>query len=350
MKIKTNALPTLIGSFPHKDHFEATNLVLKYTPEFPLWVQLPCYPFERLLTQASENMPGVFLKGDDPYFDIANPVFEQAQLDFYALYLEVMEGNKSLHNSKIAFSKETGRGFFSFLNAVSKTEIDLLAIKGQVTGPFTLATALKNKEGKIALYFSQMWDIIIKSVTLRALYQIEEFCKIHPDTIIFLDEPGLAGFGSSALIGISKEDITAALTEIIDAIHSKDSLAGIHVCANTDWSLIFSTPVDILSFDAFEFFDKLILYKELLEDFLKKGGILAWGIVPTLDKNALAKATIENLFEKWLFQTKQINLPENLIIEQSLITPSCGMGLLTVEESVRALQLTRGVSAKIRGN
>jgi methionine synthase II (cobalamin-independent) len=347
--MKTNALPTLIGSFPHKDHFEATNLVLKYTPEFPLWVQLPCYPFERLLTQASENMPGVLMKGDDPCFDINHPLFEQTQLEFYALYLDVIEGKKRLHNSKIAFSKETGKGFFSLLSAIPKMEIDLQAIKGQVTGPFTLATALKNSEGKIALYFPQMWDIIIKSVTLRALYQIEEFNKIHPDTIIFLDEPGLAGFGSSTLIGVSKEDITSALTEIIDAIHLKDSFAGIHVCANTDWSLIFATPVDILSFDAYEFFDKLILYKELLEDFLKRGGIIAWGLVPTLDKNALAKATIDNLYEKWLSQIKQINLSEEIIKEQALITPSCGMGLLSVDESVKALQLIRGLSAKIRG-
>jgi methionine synthase II (cobalamin-independent) len=350
MKLKTDALPTLIGSFPHKDHFEATNLVLKYTPEFPLWVQLPCYPYERLLTQASENMPGVFIKGNDPFFDIEHPLFEQAQLEFYALYLDVMEGKKRLHNSKIAFSKETGKGFFSLLNAIPKTEIDLKAIKGQVTGPFTLATALKNTEGKIAMYFPQMWDIIIKSATLRALYQVEEFNKIHPDTIIFLDEPGLAGFGSSTLIGVSKEEITAALTEIIDAIHSKDALAGIHVCANTDWSLIFSTPVDILSFDSYEFFDKLILYKDLLEEFLKRGGIIAWGIVPTLNKDILAKETIETLYEKWTDQIKQINLPEEIIKEQSLITPSCGMGLLSVEESVRALQLTRGVSARIREN
>lgn len=348
MKLKTDALPTLIGSFPFTNHFEATNIVLKYTPEFPLWVQLPVYPSERLLPQSSENIPGVFLKGEDPYFDVDSPSFEKEQLEFYSLYLEVMEGKRSLHGTRMAFSKDTGKGLFALLNAIPKMELDLRAIKGQVTGPFTLATSIKNNEGRIALYYPTMWDIIVKSVTLKALYQVEEFKKIHPESIIFLDEPGLAGFGSSTLIGVSKEDISAALTEIIDAIHQRDAFVGIHVCANTDWSLIFSTPVDILSFDAYDYFDKLILYKELVEDFIKKGGILAFGIVPTSNREAIKNETVESLFEMWKNQVDQLSIPYETIKEQSLITPSCGMGLLTIEETMKVLGLTRGLSDRIR--
>jgi len=41
--------------------------------------------------------------------------------------------------------------------------------------------------------------------------------------------------------------------------------------------------LDILSFDAFFFFDFLKIYKEQLSDFLKMGGFVAWGFIPTTD-------------------------------------------------------------------
>ncbi len=40
-QFKANALPVLIGSLPVTDHDQAINMVLKYTPDIPLWVQLP---------------------------------------------------------------------------------------------------------------------------------------------------------------------------------------------------------------------------------------------------------------------------------------------------------------------
>ena len=45
--------------------------------------------------------------------------------------------------------------------------------------------------------------------------------------------------------------------------------------------VIFDAGVDILSYDAYSYFDKLILYPDHLRRFLDKGGILATGIVPT---------------------------------------------------------------------
>jgi hypothetical protein len=41
------------------------------------------------------------------------------------------------------------------------------------------------------------------------------------------------------------------------------------------------TSIDIISFDAFGFLDRLILYADNLKSFFKRGGILCWGIVPT---------------------------------------------------------------------
>jgi hypothetical protein len=114
--------------------------------------------------------------------------------------------------------------------------------------------------------------------------------------IVFIDEPALAGFGSSELISISKEEILACLKEVAEAIHDDGGLAGIHVCANTDWSLVLDSGVDIVNFDAYAYFDRFILYRSQVRDFLAAGGFLAWGIVPTLKPEEIERETVESLF------------------------------------------------------
>ena len=88
-------------------------------------------------------------------------------------------------------------------------------------------------------------------------------------------------FGSSAYISITGSDIQKDLNEIITFIHQENSYVAIHCCENTDWSMLLATDIDILSFDAYSFFDKLLLYAESLKGFIARGGILAWGLIPT---------------------------------------------------------------------
>lgn len=130
-------------------------------------------------------------------------------------------------------------------------------------------------------------------------------------------------------------------------------LAGVHCCGNTDWALLLKTEIDILSFDAYEFFDKLMLYPEELNLFFKRGGILSWGIVPSLQPDMLAIETTDSLiakFEKQVSRLTKITLDVDLVKKQSFITPSCAAGSLTEELAVRALQLTSEVSQTLRKN
>ena len=155
--------------------------------------------------------------------------------------------------------------------------------------------------------------------------------RLGVPVIIFLDEPGLAGFGSSAFITISAELISRLLTEVVEAVHAAGGLAGIHVCANTDWNLAFQSNFDIINFDSYSYFDKFTLYKEECLRFITEGGNIAWGVVPTSDVEAIRAAT------RQASSTGGPAMREDLVagkmqmeelIAHSLFTPSCGCGSL----------------------
>ncbi|MGC9022105.1 MAG: hypothetical protein ACP5J5_03195, partial [Dissulfurimicrobium sp.] len=153
MTFKPGSLPLLIGSLPLTDHAEATELMMKYTPEIPLWVQLPCHPNERLLSQFSEGLPGIRGEGDNIYFETSGPDFEKDLVTFYEKYLAVTEGIAPLEGSIFAFSETTGKGLNALLVALRKIETRPLALKGQITGPFTMLIGLKDSSGR-AVYFN----------------------------------------------------------------------------------------------------------------------------------------------------------------------------------------------------
>ncbi|MBU1985971.1 MAG: hypothetical protein KJ846_01945, partial [Proteobacteria bacterium] len=125
----------------------------------------------------------------------------------------------------------------------------------------------------------------------------------------------------------------------------------VHVCANTEWDLLLSSEIDILSFDAYGYFDRLVLLKEQLHAYLDQGKILAWGIVPTSDHEAIEKESCETLVKLWEEQAEQLIRPgRNLasILSQTLITPSCGTGSLPPVLARKVLDLTRDISRTLK--
>ena len=208
------AMATLIGSLPHSDHESAQELVLRYMKEIPIWVQLPKYPKERLLTQFVEGLPGLVEdeEGGSSYFDTSTPSFEEEFLGFFEEYLKVKEGTKAVEDSIFAISKERAPGFFIFLEKVAQLDEPPYALKGQITGPFTLLTGLKEKDGKLSYYNPQLKEAIVQGLGLRAAFQAKKLKERSQRAILFLDEPALAGFGSSTMVGMKREDVQKDLT------------------------------------------------------------------------------------------------------------------------------------------
>ncbi len=349
---KPNGLPMLIGSQPLESHAEATRLILEHTPQIPNWVQLPINRHEGMVEQFMAGLPGLVQSESRNYVDTADPGFDNEMLAFFEAYLTVEQPGEIGDDSPFALTPEIAQGFFSLLDALQSPPANLAAVKGQITGPITFCTALQDHEKRAVFYHEALRDAAVKLLSLKAAWQVKKLSAFGVPVILFIDEPALAGYGSSEFISISREEISVCLQELMDAVHAQGALAGVHVCANTDWSLLLESEVDIINFDAHGYFDKFILYADQLKRYMESGRYLAWGMVPTLQAEQIEAASVDSLWQDWtskLEQLKVLGLDPVQIKSQSFITPSCGTGSLTPGLSQKVLMLTKELSKRVRG-
>jgi hypothetical protein len=265
--------------------------------------------------------------------------------------MAVAENAQPLQDSRFALTPDNAKGFFAFMELLKTSDDHLTALKGQITGPITFCTGVTDKQDRAIFYNEQVRDAAVKLIAQKARWQVQAMSVLGKPAIVFLDEPGLAGFGSSAFISISKEDVLTCFEEVIDAIHQEGGIAGIHVCDNTDWSLVLESSADVASFDAYAYFDLFILYPDLIRQFMAAGKILAWGIVPTLNAEDIDRETADTLIASWREKAGQIEalgIDPGVIRAQSLITPSCGTGSLDLARAEKVLALTREIADRIR--
>jgi len=342
---------TLIGSLPLADHGLATDLILEHVPEIPFWAQLPVHREEGMMAQFSNGLPGMCNDNGKVSVNTASGNYDGQLLQFYEEYMGVVDGKIELDTSHFSMEEGTARGFFELLKRLPALPVAPIAIKGQITGPFTLATGIVDRNNQAIFYDAQLRDAAVKLLAMQARWQVRRLSRLKQPVLIFVDEPGLAGFGSSGFTSISHDDISQCFEEIFEAVHLEGGLVGVHVCANTDWSLVLDSSADIVSFDAYAFFDRFILYSEQIKNFIDSGKILAWGIVPTLNPDDIDRETIESIWARWMNQVEQVvalGIDMQQLINQSLLTPSCGMGSLGLDSAEKVIKLTTAVSRKAR--
>ena len=348
INFQADCRPVLIGSLPLKDHDEAVRWVFEYTPEIPLWVQLPIYKEEGMIKQFLPGMPGLTTIDDKVFIDTGAEGFERDLLGFYEEYVAVGEGRQALSDSRFVLTPDSAPGFSAFTGHLERTGAQALALKGQVTGPITFCTGVHDQNGRAIFYDAQLRDAAVKLLALKARWQVQQLLRFKRPVFIFFDEPALAGFGSSEFISITPEEIQNCFEEVFAAVHSEGGLAGVHICANTDWSLVLGSEVDIVNFDAYAYFDRFILYPDQIKKFIESGRILAWGLVPTLNTEDIERETTDRLLAAWeerLEKIQALGLEREKILRQSLITPSCGAGSLSLDLAQKVLRLTSELSA-----
>lgn len=337
-------LATGVGSLPQKDAVSALDLIFKYLPNIPFWPQLPKRDVrEGMVAQFSENLPFLRMEEDGLKFS----PFEAREGELETFYSRIIDNDVDYFKISAEFSLGLHE-FYRRLRSSDLKGVDF--IKFQVTGPFTFAAGLKDENGVALLHDAVFMQAVLKGLTMKARWQAKFFKDFGKKMIVFIDEPFLGCFGS-AFTPINREDVVASLTELTTGIkQSEDILIGVHCCGNTDWSIFTDIPgIDIINFDAFGFQERFVLYAQNIGQFLKKGGIICWGIVPTQDFSG--KETPDLLVGKLRDGINTLvnkGVDGDLLLRQMLVSPSCGLGSLNTEISEKILKLLSETSSFIR--
>lgn len=308
MIIEARCKTTAMGIMPHTNIEQALELALSL--DIPFWPQLPKISYyEDMYVQASENFPGIVVDSEKEKVSFNTSRFEQELGD----YFEKMD-----YTETFALSPEYSAVYRKFLN---KDLRGYYAIRGQVTGPVSFGFNVIDEDRKPIIYNDEVRAILFDFIQKKANVQYRQLREKNPNAFVWLDEPGL-GYVFSGLSGYNdrqaKEDYGSFLQGL-------EGPKGLHLCANVNLPYLLELGLDILSFDAYqiEFMPKE--YARAVAEFLKGGGVISWGIVPT-ESAILAKETPESLakllLDYWEVISQNTDLLLRQIAEQALLAPA----------------------------
>jgi len=328
---------TGVGSMPHTDPAKAARLVLSCFPDVPCWPQLPPRTFhESMYVQFAAGLPGATIEGDRLYVEGG----EEARGDTEIFYERFLSGD----TAPFAIPEDRAAGLYALLSSADGA---YPAVKGQVTGPVSFGLTVTDRKKKPIFYDPVVRDVLVKHLLRVAQWQVSALSRLSPNVILVLDEPYLASVGS-AIVSLDREEVIACLNEIFDGLPG--ALCGVHCCANTDWGLVLSSRAGYLSFDAYEYADSLLLYPEEAGAFLRRGGKLAFGIVPTSAEGILRETpeTLASRMDSLLGKFERRGIPRETVVRAAFLTPACGLGTLREEEAEEAARLAGDLSRLLR--
>ena len=336
-------LATAIQGMSHVDVNRACQVVLDNFPEIPILPNLSKVAFLHGALRSCEGMPCLAIDEEKGrvYFDTSKNLTEELSR-FYERYL-------AQNLDAVACTPRGEPGFHAMLAALQERRPpELQIIKFGISGPISLSMSKHDENHKPIFYHEALRDAVFKALAMKVQWQEKVLNETFPgvQTIVQIGEAFL-GMVGSPFVSIKREEVLNALAEIIGA---SSGLTFIHCCANTDWPLLLETGANAISFDAYEYVDRVALYPEEIKNYLAKGGILAWGIVPT-SNDKITRETPESLLERLEASMEllvQKGIDKELLVRQALITPSCATGAMTVPLAETVFQYTKRISTTMR--
>jgi hypothetical protein len=324
---------TGIGSLPHTDAEAAVRLVAEVSPEIPFWPQLPQRAVEeRMVEQALTPVLDLLAPRNGSYG--------------YAL-LQVDRRTDLIARFECAqaeLAPFAAAGFFAFERALAKGAFPhAVALKGQIIGPVTLA-ALLFVDGQPLVNDSAALDAAGSYIQRLAIWQIERLARWRTPVLLMLDEPYLALLSQCDATG----EAMRVVQSVVRGIQATGALVGVHCCAllpdgMPPVALLCRTGADVVSFDAYHRVASWCANPDVCA-FVKEGGILAFGLAPTIhDLSGVGSA---DLLTHWIIATagcdRQVDMARH-----TLVTATCGLGLLSEDAARQSFRLARDVAGLI---
>jgi len=308
MELKARCRTTAMGIMPHSDVEKALELALSL--DIPFWPQLPrvCF-YEDMYAQASENFPGIVvdLEGERISFDTAK--FEE-ELASYS--------QNTGEPETFALSRDYSTVYHRFLAQDLKK---YRAIRGQLTGPVSFGFKVVDEQARPIIYNEGIRTILFDFIQRKANIQYRQLSQKNRNAFVWLDEPGLGWVFS----GLSGYNDVQAKEDYRDFLGGLAGPRALHLCANVNLPYLLELGVEILSFDAYQMEVMPKGYASAVADFLRGGGIISWGIVPT-DSTSLSKEAPQTLARLltgyWEVVSQNTGLITRQIAEQALVAPA----------------------------
>lgn len=324
---------TGIGSLPHTDPVAAVQLVAELCPEIPFWPQLPRRaPGELMVAQVLVPVAGLLRPREGRYG-------YQLEARDRAMLL------RRLAAARGELTPAVAAGFFALEAALAANAFPrAVALKGQIIGPLTLAAQIFVDEQPL-LYDPEGLAVVSAYVERLARWQITRLARWRTPVLLMLDEPYLA-----FLRGPGDGQMLAMVQGLSQALRAAGALVGVHCCATLPdrtppLALLCATGADVVSFDACQR-SEAFCAEPAVQSFLASGGILAFGIVPTLSD--LTDVSLATLLARWIVAGRG-GPPRISLREHTLITATCGLGLLTEGVARRSFELARELAGAVVG-
>ncbi len=264
MTIPGNLKTTAMAVMPHKDADRALDLALSV--DIPFWPQLPRVSYyEDMYVQAAEHFPGILL-------DLENQTLRFSMDNFINEFEDTLARFDEPEYFDI--SRDYSVVYHKFL------EMDLSdrpAIRGQLEGPISFGLNVLDQDKRPILFEDTIRPFMFEFMSKRINVQLKRLEQMNPNAFMFVDEPGLQ-FLFSALSGY---DSTQAKSDMEQFFSTVQRPRGIHLCGNPDWDFLLHLDLDILSLDIYQNGEVFSSYWKSIKNFLDRGGVIVWGVVPT---------------------------------------------------------------------
>jgi hypothetical protein len=262
-----------------------------------------------MYVQASQNFPGIAIDLDKGRLNFNTARFEQ-ELDGYFGKMDAPE--------TFALTAEYSAVFHKFL---SKDLQGYRAIRGQNIGPVSFGFKVLDENLKPIVYNDEARAVLFDFIQKKANIQYMKLKERNPNAFVWLDEPGL-GYVFSGLSGYNDQQ---AKEDYHNFVAGLEGLKGLHLCAEVNLPYLLELGVEILSFDSYQIGFMPKEYAGSVSGFIKEGGIISWGIVPT-ESTALARHTprtlAATLSSYWEVISRNTGLSLDQIARQALVAPA----------------------------
>ncbi len=299
---------TAMGIMPHTDIEDALRIAL--TLDIPYWPQLPKINFyQDMFAQTSQNFPGIAVDVENRRLSFSTARFQLELPD----YFRKMEQAETFDLSQ-GYSDVYERFLHSKLQ-------DYYAIRGQIAGPISLGFSVLDEDQKPIIYNDEVKALLFDFIQRKLNTQYYKLRERNQNAFVWVDEPGL-NFVFSGMYGYTDYQ---AKDDYLRFWQGIEGPRGLHLCPNVNLPFLLQLGANILSFDAYQLEFMPEEYARAAAEFIRKGGIVSWGIVPTAIR-VLERETPETLVKRltsyWNAISRISHLPQKQIAEQALLAPA----------------------------